>query len=148
MTSKYYSDQYTLNQDNRTYAAKVPTNLRPGESVWIKAKVTVPVTGRTVGDVLKFGPVAKGVRPVAGQITASGANGSLTIDFGYTSAPTGIISASTAGQSAASTALTAAQIAAAVVSTDGDELIGTLGGTVGATATDITLLVQLANVGS
>lgn len=148
MATTYYSDNYTLNQDGRTYAPKTPTNVRPGESVWVRAKVLIPGAGRANTDVVKLGPLAAGVRPVAGQITADAANAGLTCGLGYVSAPAAVASAQTWIASATSTALTVAQVAAAGVSANGDELLLSLSGTAGATDVTVTVLIQLANVGS
>jgi hypothetical protein len=145
----YYSSLYTLAQDGRTHSAKAPTNTRPGETVWVRATCVIPTSGRTSGDVVKIAPVMGGLRPVAGYVGASGSNGSLTVDLGWTSDPDAILAASTNFQASGATAFTPAQLkAVANLSVAGDELIATLGGTVGSTATTFEFLIALANVGS
>jgi|SRR6187402_978643 len=147
--SDYYSSLYVLNEDNRTYAAKAPSNTRVGEPVWIRATCVIPTTGRAANDVVHIAPVLGGLRPVGGYVGASGSNGSLTVDLGWTSDPDAILNDSTSFQASGATALTAAQLKAVPnLSVVGDELIATLGGTVGSTATTFEFLIELANVGS
>ena len=149
MSNNYYSNLYTLNQDGRTYTAAAPTNTRPGETVWIRGTVFVPGTGRTSGDVCHIAPLLGGLRPApGGYVGASASNGSLTVDVGYTSAPTAILSASTSFQASGATAITAAQTkAVATLSVAGDELVAKLGGTVGSTDTTLEFFIPFVNVG-
>jgi hypothetical protein len=149
MASTYYSDIYTADQSGNTYTAEVPSVARPGEPVWIRATCVIPTSGRASGDVVKIAPVPAGLRPVGGYVGASGTNGSLTVDLGWTSDPDAILADSTAFQAAGATAFTAANLkAVSNLSVQGDDLIATLGGTVGSTATTFEFLIALANVGS
>jgi hypothetical protein len=148
MASTYYSDNYQLGQDGSTYESKgIAVPLRPGEVIAIRGSRAIPTSGRTAGDVVQIAEgLPEGLRCVGGQVTATGANGSLTVDIGYGSDPDAIVAASTAFQSAASTALTPAQVAAAKKTAANDTLIATLGGTVGSTATTFTFLLLFAKL--
>jgi hypothetical protein len=149
MANTFYSDNYTLNQDGRTRAAKTATNLRNGEMVWVRAKVLCTGSGRTLSDVAKLGPIAAGVRPVYGLITSDAANSGLTCALGYTSATTAIATGQTWIASATSTLLTPAQIAAvSTLSAAGDELVLTFGGTIGTTDVNVTVLMGFVNFGA
>ncbi len=148
-TPNIYSSLYTLNQDGRTYAAKAPTNTRPGETVWIRATAFCPGSGRTSGDVVHIAPLVGGLRLApGGYVGASASNAALTVDVGYTSAPHAILDDSTSFQASGATAITAAQTKAITsLSVVGDELIATLGGTVGSTDTTLEFFLPFVNVG-
>lgn len=154
----YYSNLYALNNSNVGTAGgytaiNAANNCRGGESVFIRASVSIPA-GAVATDRLIFAPLVPGLRPVYGILTATATNGSLTVNLGYETSASAIVAASTAFQAAGSTLLTPAQIAGVTVLTSKgsveagqDRLIGTLVGTF-TNPTVATVLIQFVNFGS
>lgn len=142
-----YSQYYVLAPDGRTYQSFSPNVVRPGEAIWIRGNILFPA-GSAAADIGKVAPVVAGLRPMAGMITATATNGSLTATLGYTSSAAAIASLTTQVQSATQTLLTPAQIAAvSALTLSTDEIILTLAGTF-TNATTIGIWLQMANVGS
>ena len=149
----FYSNNYSNNGATgpSSYNALLSdNNQRHGEAIWIRAVVNIPATA-VATDIAVLAPLVPGCRPVMGAfVTASATNGSMTVSLGYESAPTAILSASTAFQAAGQTALTATQINAVTALTakgtesGQDRLILTLGGTV-SNATTIGVWIPFVN---
>lgn len=141
-----YSNYYALASNGRTYIAAAPNNRRVGDPVWYRATVTLPA-GTVAADVAKLFPVVSDLRLVAGVVSATATNGSMTISLGYTGSTTALLNASTAFQSASQTALTATQIMAVTTLSPQGEVLATVGGTF-TNATTLTFLLQFVNLNS